>query len=151
MQNPYGQIISIDSSAADYKVVVAVDAAVNCERCASGKGCGAGLFAKKSGKQQVEASVASDLGVKPGDFVSIVMQPTNILRAAIIVYGYPLIAALLAASVAYGLGLNDIAAAAAALLGLASGISIARVRLKSAKCLREFTPTVVERLRGIPG
>jgi len=73
------------------------------------------------------------------------------LRAAVIVYGYPLIAALLAALAAYGLGLNDIAAAAAALLGLVTGMSIARYRLNDAKCLREFTPTVVERLRGIPG
>ena len=150
MQNPHGQVISIATDATDCRVVVAVDAAVNCERCASGKGCGAGLFAKKSGKQQVEASVASNLDVKPGDFVSIAMQPTNVLRAAVIVYGYPLIAALLAASLAYVLAFSDIAAAAAALLGLFAGIGIARYRLNDTKCLREFTPTVVEHLHGNP-
>ena len=151
MQNPYGQVISIRTSAPDDTAVIAVDAAVTCERCASGKGCGAGLFASNSGERHVEAALASDLGVRPGDFVSIAMQPKNVLRAAVIVYGYPLVAAVTAAFGAYGLGLSDIAAAAAALVGLVSGIVFAKHRLSQSGCLREFTPTVVERLPGVPG
>lgn len=151
MQNPYGQVISIRTSVPDDKVVIAVDAAVSCERCASGKGCGAGLFSSNSGDRHVEASAATELGVRPGDFVSIAMQPRNVLRAAVIVYGYPLIAAVVAAFGAYGLGFGDIPAAVSALVGLGTGIMIARHRLTQTGCLREFTPTVIQRLPGAPG
>ena len=86
------------------------------------------------------------LDVRIGDLVSIMLEPRNVLRAAIIVYGYPLMGAVLAAFIAYGIGLGDIAAALAALSGLVAGILIAKVRLQNTRCLRDFTPIVVDRL-----
>ena len=127
-------------------VVVEVESVIVCERCESGKGCGAGLLGKQAGDKRVEATVAADLEVGLGDDVSIVLEPRNVLRAAIIVYGYPLFGAVLAALTAYSVGLDDVAGALAALSGLVAGILVARIRLRNARCLREFTPIVVGRL-----
>ena len=128
------------------QVVVEIDSVVVCERCESGKGCGAGLLGQHSGDRRVQALVAGQLEVGNGDLVSIMLEPRNVLRAAIIVYGYPLSAAVMATFVAYSTGLGDIAAALAALSGLACGILVAKVRLQNTRCLRDFTPIVVDRL-----
>ena len=74
------------------------------------------------------------------------MLPRNVLRAAILVYGYPLAGAVLAAICAYAAGLSDLLAAAAALLGLAAGMLLARARLRNERCLRDFMPMVVQKL-----
>lgn len=128
------------------QVVVEIDSVPVCERCEAGKGCGAGVLGQQSGDRRVEATVAEKLDVRNGDLVSIMLEPRNVLRAAIIVYGYPLTGAVLATFVAYGVGLGDIAAALAALSGLVAGILIAKVRLQNTRCLRDFTPIVVDRL-----
>jgi sigma-E factor negative regulatory protein RseC len=143
MKNPHGHIIALRS---DNSAVVEIDSTVACERCASGKGCGAGLLGTQPGDRHVEAIVAKNLNLRNGDEVSIALQPSNVLRAAVIVYGYPLLGALVAAGFAYTAVLGDVAAALAALAGLVGGFLVARWRLKSARCLREFTPVVIERL-----
>ncbi len=146
MQNPSGQIISVSTDPADQTVIVEVSSDLNCKRCAAGKGCGAGLLGSRPSERRVEAVVADHLEVRNGDRVSIVLEPANVLRAAIIIYAYPLIAAMLAAVSAHAIGLSDIAAAIATLIGLGAGIYLAKLRLRSAGCLREFTPMVVARL-----
>ncbi len=146
MQNPQGQIVSMSTDRSHRQVVVEVESVVVCERCKSGKGCGAGLLGQRSGDRRIDATVADNLEVRNGDLVSIVLEPRNVLRAAIIVYGYPLSGAVLAAYVAYAAELGDIAGAFAALFGLVAGILIAKVRLRNKRCLRDFTPVVVDRL-----
>ena len=145
MRNPQGRIISVDDSGAS--VVVEVEPGLVCERCASGKGCGAGLLGRAPGERQVTATVAAGLDVGDGDDVAIVLQPRNLLRAAFVVYGYPLLAAVAAAAAAFGMGFGDGAAAGTALAGIAVGFGMARLRLAQARCLRDFTPTVVEKLQ----
>lgn len=151
MQNPQGQIISVNSDRSGVKAVVAVDNVVVCERCESGKGCGAGLLGSNSGGRRIEAVVAADLEVKNGDLVSVVLEPRNILRAAMIVYGYPLSGAVLATIAGFGMGLGDVGGSAAALFGLIAGILAARIRLKNTRCLRDFTPMVVDKLSPVQG
>ncbi len=143
MNNPRGQVISINT---DSSVVVEIETAIACERCASGKGCGAGLLGSRPGERHVTALVAPDLGLDNGDKVSVALEPSNVLRAATIVYGYPLFAALTMAGFALIIGLDDVGAAVTALGGLVGGIIFARWRLSNARCLRQFTPVVVERL-----
>lgn len=142
MQNPQGRIVSVHAGYA----VVEVDAELVCERCASGKGCGAGLLGGGAGAQRISVSVPADLDVVDGDLVSIVLQPKDILRAAVIVYGYPLAGAVIGAIAAAIAGFGDVAAAVAALSGITVGFLSASRRLRNARCLREFTPAVVERL-----
>lgn len=146
MQNPQGQIVSMSTDREHRQVVVEVESVVVCERCESGKGCGAGLIGRASGDRRVAAAVAENLEVRNGDIVSIELAPRNVLRAAIVVYGYPLSGAVLATFVAYAIGLGDIGGALAALSGLVAGILLAKVRLQNTRCLRDFTPIVVDRL-----
>jgi positive regulator of sigma E activity len=146
MQNPQGQIVSMSNDHSHRQVVVEVASVVVCERCESGKGCGAGLLGQVSGDRLVAATVAENLEVRNGDLVSIELAPRNVLRAAVVVYGYPLSGAVLAAFVAYAVELGDIAAALAALSGLVAGILVAKIRLQKTHCLRDFTPVVVDRL-----
>ncbi len=146
MQIPHGQIVSMGENRSERQVVVEVKSSITCERCESGKGCGAGLLGKQGGNKYVEATLAADLVVSDGDHVSLMLEPQNILRAAIIVYGYPLGGAISAAIVAFAIGLSDIAGALAALAGIVVGILVARIRLKNTRCLRDFMPVVVDRL-----
>lgn len=146
MQDPLGRIVSVQSGAAHQTAVVAVDASVVCERCASGKGCGAGLYGSKSGGQRLEASVLPDLRVHVGDRVRITLAQSSVLRAALIVYGTPLAGALTLTLLAYLLDFRESVAIVAALVGLAVGIVAAKLRLGTTACMQEFTPVVVETL-----
>ena len=74
------------------------------------------------------------------------LAPKNLLRAALIVYGLPLAGAITAAGAAYLLGASDPAAVTMVLVGAGLGLLIGRLRLRQARCLRDFTPTVTERI-----
>jgi len=145
MKNPIGKIVSLVDSATGVRATVAVELASACPRCAAGKGCGAGIFAAGSSRRQVEASVRPDLTLAVDDVVEVSLAPNNLLQAAFIVYGLPMLGAIVAAAIAWRLSLGDAAAAVAALLGLGSGLAVGRWRLRQPSCLRRFVPTV-ERL-----
>jgi sigma-E factor negative regulatory protein RseC len=146
MQIPHGRIIAIDGHDAG-NVVVEVEATVVCQRCADGKGCGAGLLGGAPKDRQVNAVVIDGLQVRRGDQVSLDLSPRNLLHAAATVYGLPLLVAVVAALIAFGLGLGDLVAALFTLLGVVVGLLLARIRLRTARCLRRFTPVVVEKLQ----
>ena len=134
--------MSLADSADGVRAVVAVEFASACPRCATGKGCGAGIFTAGSGVRQVEASVRSGLEIAVDDVVEISLAPDNLLRAAVLVYGLPMLGAVVAAAIAYALSLGDAGAALAALLGLGTGLVIGRWRLRQSECLQQFVPTV---------
>lgn len=146
METPRGRILSVHQDAAPPYAVVEIAGAPGCARCASGKGCGAGLLAGDDQPRSVEALIVQGLAVRAGDRVSIRLAPKNLLRAALIVYGTPLTGAVAASAVAYFLGASDPAAIAMTLGGACVGLLIGRLRLRQARCLRDFTPTVTERL-----
>ncbi|MGB5576097.1 MAG: SoxR reducing system RseC family protein [Woeseiaceae bacterium] len=130
------------------QALVEVDASVSCARCAEGKGCGAGLLGRTSGSRRIDALIAGGLTVGEGDDVRIELAPSNLLRASMIVYGLPLSGALLGAALAYFVGLGELYAATASIGGILAGLVLARLRLRKTSCLRQFTPTIVERLQG---
>jgi len=142
MDNPHGRVVSLVDSADGVHAVVAVEITSACPRCAAGKGCGAGIFAPASGDRHVEASIRPGLAIAVDDIVEISLAPDNVLRAAAIVYGLPMLGAVIGASLAYTVGFGDAAAAVTALLGLAAGLAVGRWRLGQAHCLRRFVPTV---------
>lgn len=146
MDSPRGRILSIHSDAAPPYAVVEIAAAPGCARCASGKGCGAGVLAGDERPRSVEALIGHRLAVQVGDKVSIQLAPKNLLRAALIVYGLPLTGAIAASAAAYLLGASDPAAVAMALVGAGLGLLIGRLRLRRVRCLRDFTPTITKRL-----
>lgn len=150
MENPRGRVIAVNSTAGSPHALVEVNAVVECARCAEGKGCGAGLLGSSTGSRRIDAIISAGLTVSEGDDVCIELEPKNVLRASLIVYGWPLSGAVAAALIAYGAGLGDAYAALAAIAGLSTGLVLARRQLKSPRCLRRFTPMVVEQTGTAP-
>ncbi len=81
-----------------------------------------------------------------GDTVSLSLGSRNLLQAAMIVYGWPLLGASLATLLAKVIDLTDAGAALAALAGIAVGAILVRIRLGHRDCLTRFVPTVVGRV-----
>jgi len=146
MENPRGKVVSLIDSSDGVRAIVDVEVAAVCPRCAAGKGCGAGLLTGSGSDRQVEATIRSGLDIAEDDVVEIALAPDNLLRAAAIVYGLPMLGAVAAAAVAYAFSLGDAAAAVAALSGLVFGFAVGRWRLRRASCLRRFVPSVEKRL-----
>jgi sigma-E factor negative regulatory protein RseC len=147
MDNPTGKIESITTVGGALRALVEVDAESACPRCAAGNGCGAGLFTSNSGGRKVEAIVAAHLSVAQGDTVELSLASENLLRAALLVYGLPLLGAIAAAGLAFLLRLGDAAAAVAAILGLAIGLLVSRRLLRHSECIERFVPYVEKRLQ----
>ena len=143
MSNPSGTIQSLLSAT---RVVVEVDVSEVCPRCAAGKGCGAGLLGGGKQRRQVEAAVDTRVSLAEGDRVELILAADNLLRAALIVYGLPLLGAIVAASLAYLLALGDAAAAVAAIGGVSLGLLVSRQHLRRTACLENFVPRVERRL-----
>jgi len=148
MDNPTGIIQALVTDARGTRAVVDVDVSTACPRCAAGKGCGAGLLVGSSRLRRVEASFSASLELAEGDNVEIALTPNNLLQAALIVYGLPMLGAVAAAGFAYVMALGDAAAASAAIVGLLGGLVVSRWRLQHAACLGNFVPRVAKRLRG---
>ena len=144
MEKTRGRILSIlpDGSSA----TVEVDTATFCERCASGKGCGAGVFGSGRGPRRFDAPIVNGAEFKAGDEVQVELAPESVLRAAWIIYGTPLAGALAAAGIAYMVEMTDGRSLLAILVGLLLGGYIGRQRLRRSECLRQFTPVITQRL-----
>ena len=146
MQHPEGQVLSIDARSDPAHALVEVAAAFRCERCASGKGCGAGLLAGDEAPRRIDALVARQLDLHVGDRVRLELAGNNVLRAAGLVYGLPLSGALVGAGLAWWSGAGDAAAAVAAIVGALAGVTAGRRRLRRETCLQQFRPVVIARL-----
>lgn len=146
MDKPEGRILSVHLDDTPPHVVVEVAASVRCARCASGKGCGAGLLGGDQRPRRVDALIARHLVLDEGDHVIVELAPNNLLRASALVYGLPLLGAVLGAGGAWLSGAGDLGAALAALAGAGAGMLIGRLRLQNNECLRAFTPVVTARI-----
>ena len=146
MNDPQGTIVAIIRSAGGARAIVDVDAAAVCARCASGRGCGAGILPGRTGNRRLEVPVEPGLQLAEGDIVGIELAPRSVLRAALIVYGLPLAGAVCGAALAYLAALGDGGAAMLAIGGLFAGSMISRHRLRDDSCLAEFTPIVARRV-----
>jgi len=146
MEKTRGRILSIFPGGT--RATVEVDTATFCARCASGKGCGAGIFGSYRGPRQLEAPIVNRSELKAGDEVQIELAPQSILRAAWIVYGVPLAGALSAAGMAYAAEMTDGKSLLVIMAGLLAGGLISRHWLRRSDCLRRFTPVITQRLAG---
>lgn len=147
MEQATGHVIALESAGASLHAEVEVSAAVTCARCAAGRGCGAGLLGASPKNRRIQALIAAGVDVQEGDEVRIELSPQRLLLASWLVYGLPLVAAVIATGVAYLFGLDDSYTVLAAVAGLAGGLLIARRQLSKAACPYRFTPTIVARLR----
>ena len=148
MDTPQGRIIELHENADPPLAVVEVVSSRRCARCAAGRGCGAGLLGGRERVHRVDATIRDNLAVGTGDRVQISLDPLEVLRGAFMAYGVPLVAIVLAAAVAWFAGWSETATVVAAIVGMATGIAVARSYLRRRHCLRRYTPVVVARLGG---
>jgi len=140
MDSPVGIIVSIDNGSA----TVEVERIAACARCASGKGCGAGLLSGSTKAAVFEVSLSPHSHFSEGDEVSLKLEPAHLLRATILVYGLPLAGIVLGVSAGWLISrpLTDGVAAAFAVAGLVAGIIAGRRQLNRNHCLKQFIPKI---------
>ena len=143
MEQSRGRIISIKQN--PLRATVEVDTAVFCSRCASGKGCGAGIFGSDRGPRRIEASVTGHPELREGDEVQLELAPQSILRAACVVYGVPLATAVVVAGMAWLAGVAEGTAVVAVIAGIVTGAFASRLWLRRDACLQQFTPVITGR------
>lgn len=143
MDSPSGRILAIRHDSSPRRAEVEVTSAQRCARCASGKGCGAGLVGKDGRLRRVDATIPAGCEVTVGDEVRIELAPDSVLAAALVVYGLPLAGAVVGAGAAHLASFGDAGAALAASTGLAVGAFLGRAHLRRVRCLNRFTPTIV--------
>ena len=147
MESVVGRICTVQNGV----VTVVVDAPVTCRRCASGKGCGAGLLAAGQESKQIEIRIPAGMVLHTGEHVRLAIASADLLRAAFLAYGLPLVSMLVfigAASI-FGNVLSDLTGAIVAIAGLAAGIFAGRRILKRDAACDQLVPNI-EGLTGSP-
>lgn len=82
------------------RVRVRFGALQHCRTCLRGQGCGAGVFGRLFSRRGAELWVAAQDDFRPGQAVRVGVRERDLLRAAGLLYGLPLLAFILAAALA---------------------------------------------------
>jgi sigma-E factor negative regulatory protein RseC len=140
MDAPQGRILEVNGDRA--RVLVDGDSA--CPRCASGRGCGAGLIGGRARMRELELRVDKNLGLNPGDTVWLELPPARLVEAATCGYGLPLAGILVALAIAQLVNgpIGDAAAVTLALTGLIAGGIGGRLLLARNTSLQRLCPTI---------
>ena len=147
MDYPVATIVSINNGLA----TVSVERSAVCARCASGKGCGAGLLSGKRKPARIEVPVPDAMHLLVGDRVKLTLAPADLLRASFLVYGLPLVGVVTALSfgwLASSGPLGDAKAIGLAIVGLLAGLLAGRDRIGRNRRLARFVPTISSRVPG---
>ena len=131
----------------DGRITVVVDSPVACRRCAAGKGCGAGLLTGAERARRVDVCAPAGMRLAVGDTVTLSLSAGQLLRAATIAYGLPLLSLVAAAGAARlaGDGSSEKAAIVAAVIGLLAGIVTSRRILRRQRACEHFVPAIDSR------
>lgn len=90
---------------AEQRIWVRMGSQSGCSACDNGRGCGAGVFAKLlQRKPAIIELPRQDVDVEPGQMVTLAFPEQVYLKMVLAYYGWPLLAALTGAAIAYGLG-----------------------------------------------
>ncbi len=112
---------------------VRVEAVRSCPRCAAGRGCGAGLIARRSRVARVDVPCGAESGFEIGQPVTVSVAGRPLFRIALAAYGLPLAGIVLGSGAAWLAGVGESFAILAAAGGLAGGAGLARCRLRFAE------------------
>lgn len=120
---------------------------VDCARCAAGRGCGGGVFARLLGRrlQRVRAIHAGD--VQAGDTVLIGLAESAVLVSSFMAYSVPLLGLLLGAVLGTGLAEGDAGALLGGAAGFGAGLFVLKVYNRRTVGDARFQPVILRRLR----
>lgn len=144
MQSSLATVISVMRDS----VLVSIDAAPACARCAAGKGCGAGILAGPDEPRQIEVALNPALSLRVGDQVRLSLHSSHLLRASVLAYGLPLAGIVLSLAAGAWIvdGLSDTQAVMIALPGYLAGYLTGRYLLRRENCIERLVPTIAERI-----
>jgi sigma-E factor negative regulatory protein RseC len=115
---------------------IEVGPAEGCNRCASGKGCGAGIFVRLINRKPIRLTIDRIQPLQPGQVVTIGIPESLFLRWVLVLYGLPLLAAFVIAVPAQYLserlglsaGVTDLFVLAGSVTGFAAALMILKKR-----------------------
>ncbi len=127
-------------------VLLSIDAAPACARCAAGKGCGAGILAGPGRPRRFAVARDPALSLSVGDQVRLSMRSSHLLRASVLAYGLPLAGIVLSLAAGSWIidGLGDSQAVMIALPGYLAGYATGRYLLRRENCMERLVPTIVD-------
>lgn len=121
----------------------------DCKLCAEGRGCGGGLLGRMLGDRLHRVRVTSPHGgLLAGDRVEISLQESALVLGAIAAYGLPLFGFLALPIVAFWLFdvRNDFGLLGLAVIGLVTGVLLARRLTGQHRLGQQFQPAVTRKL-----
>lgn len=130
----------------DGRVWVSSESQSGCRRCAEGRGCGGGVFARLLGDRLRYIRIDSNETFAPGDIVMIGLDERALLAGAFLAYLVPVIGLLLGALLTSRIATGD----AAVMLGAGVGFTLALLWLRRHAARHaadpRFEPRIVQRL-----
>lgn len=141
-----GRVLEVEGGWA----LVACRRQVECARCAEGRGCGGGVLGKLLGDRLHKVRAATGaVAVEPGDQVLIGLGEDAVLRAAVVVYLVPLLAALAGGATAgVLLGAGEFGTMVGAVAGFLLGLRWARAYSRRHAADAALQPVVLRRTGG---
>lgn len=104
---------------------VQCESQAGCARCAEGRGCGGGVFARLLRHRLEELPVDNEIRAAAGDAVLIGLEEQAVFNGALLMYGLPL-AGLLGGAIAGHLLAGESGALLAGAFGLIGALALAR-------------------------
>lgn len=140
MHSAAGRVSAIHESGVERVAVVDIEISSTCQRCAEGRGCGAGILSAGPSSRSVAVRLDEKSLHEIGDEVRICVRSGSLLRAAAIVYGLPLAGATLGGAAAQVFTASDKASVIWVIAGLVSGLVAARRLAKDWRVASRFGP-----------
>lgn len=124
-----GRVCAVDSG----RVRVRFENLQHCRRCLRGEGCGAGVFSRLFSPRGADLELPHRHGLVQGQAVRVGVSERELVASAVLIYGLPLLAFILAAAAAAKLASS---ALASDLVALVAGLAAATLCLLAAGRLR---------------
>lgn len=111
-------------------VTVRFETLEHCRRCLRGEGCGAGVFSRLFSARATDLTLSAGCEWSVGQIVRVGMRESDLMRAALWLYGAPLIAFIFAAVLA---GMLFETSSMRDLVGLLAGLPAAAIGIRYAR------------------
>lgn len=98
-----------------------------CGGCASRESCGVSGLGKYFSSRRKTIAVQCDANVRAGDELQLSLSESDLIKAGLLAYLFPCVAAVTGAGIASSAGWGDVGAVLGAAVGAASGFVLARV------------------------
>lgn len=131
MIEQYATVVAVEHD----RVTVEARRGTGCGTCASGGGCGAGVFGSLFGNRSSPIEVTTDMAVQPGDEVVIGMPENALLLGSLWVYFVPLLlfmaGSLVGRTVAANTGGGELLVVVGGIAGGAAGFIWAAAHIRA--------------------